>query len=547
MPRPVRFSLLVGVLAVGCGGGSGGYAGATSYAGVSGGAGTTGRGGGGGQAGGGSGLGVVTGSRVFAGVASMLFDGPSCTAEAGATGDCWCAFVALSSTGTRNLFVVDVSQVAAGVAVTCGAPDPSCLLLTPSLGGDSSDPTLHGTFFQGDTLVYYDDALAPYVWRPGMTEGRLLAAVSATLDAVFCTPAPKGTAVACLGLPSTQPDASLVVADLLAGKADGGGEPLLTVVDTVIAANAADRGGTPRFGYGFPAVAGDYVAWTSRATASGPEILKLQKAGDPASQSTVASDVHGWHVSPDGTRWFWLSAIDRTGVGTLQTAPFPGGASPTDVQASVLQFGLPPTGGETVVTLAISGAMAAIADPVAAPTARIALDTQVQELLSFNAEGHVAYVKHFGVGTLVDLFVKKVDGTGACTIDATVEVPFASVQFSPNAGAALWARAKTDGFDGLYTRLSDCSTMSLASNVVAHGSIGHETIVFMDQFDEATRTGSIRFRTVAAGNMLETGTPTLVADQVDTYAISGPAPGALLYTVNGGGSADGVYIRWFGP
>jgi hypothetical protein len=32
----------------------------------------------------------------------------------------------------------------------------------------------------------------------------------------------------------------------------------------------------------------------------------------------------------------------------------------------------------------------------------------------------------------------------------------------------------------------------------------------------------------------------------DSYTISGPAPGTLLYTVNTGGDSDGVYVRWFG-
>jgi hypothetical protein len=81
---------------------------------------------------------VAPGVRVFAGRASMLWDGPSCTAEEGATSDRWCAFVTDSSTGARHLYAVDVSQVAAGVTVSCGGAtaDPNCLLLTPALGDD---------------------------------------------------------------------------------------------------------------------------------------------------------------------------------------------------------------------------------------------------------------------------------------------------------------------------------------------------------------------------------------------------------------------------
>ena len=53
----------------------------------------------------------------------MLFHGPSCTAEAGAPGDRWCGFIAFSdsSSDARSLFVVNVSRVVAGDAVTCTA------------------------------------------------------------------------------------------------------------------------------------------------------------------------------------------------------------------------------------------------------------------------------------------------------------------------------------------------------------------------------------------------------------------------------------------
>ena len=202
---------------------------------------------------------IQASTRVFAGAAAMLFDGPACTEEPGATGDRWCGFVARSAEGSRNLFVVNVSAVISGADVVCGAEDPKCLLLVESLGGDGRNPTWHGTSFRGDTLVYYDDRFVPYAWRPGMSGGRRLVDASAELDAAFCTPAPRGTAVACLGIPANQPDESLVQAELLAGKADGLDEPLLAALDPVIAANAADT--VPRFGFGFPAIDGDYLAW----------------------------------------------------------------------------------------------------------------------------------------------------------------------------------------------------------------------------------------------------------------------------------------------
>lgn len=556
MLKSVRLCLLVAAFAAGCGnsaGPSGANGGANGSGGSSGDAGTTATGGSGAQATAGAagsgtvGVGVATGTRVFTGTAAMLFDGPSCTAEPGAVGDRWCGFLALSLDNTWNLFVVNVSQVIAGVAVECGEPDPNCLLLTPALRGDSLDPTLHGTFFQGDTLVYYDESLVPYAWRPGMSAGRMLASVSAAVDVILCTPATRGTAVACLALPSTQEDANLARAELLAGKADGEDEPLLAAIDDVIAANAADLGGTARFGYGYPPIAGDYIAWTSRETADGPEILKLQKVDDPESQVAVASDVHGWDVSPDGSHWFWLSAIDSNGVGSLQTAPFPAGASPTEVQAGVVEYGLSSADGSAVVTRTPLGDLTAIADPALFPESQIVIDSNVQSLLSFSGNGRVAYAKHFVGTNLIDLFVSKVDGTGACAVDTTTSVPLRSVHFSPDAEAAVWARSKAGGFDGLHTRLSDCSTTSLAPDVAALGWLGHETVLFIDDYDVDAGTGSIRLRTIVAEDVLEPQTPRLIANEVDSYAILAPTPGALVYTVNGGADANGVYVHGLEP
>jgi len=538
---------MVGLLAVGCAGSSGGFAGG-GLGGIAGGGGAAGGAGHGAAGRAGTDAGVVTGSRVFTGTAAtMLFHGPSCTEEATATGDRWCAFIAASdsTSDARSLFVVNVSRVVTAVEVTCAATDPNCLLLTAALGGDSLSPTLHGTYFQGDTLVYYDQSLAAYAWRPGMTRGRLLAAPAAGDNVVLCTPARTGPAVMCLRLPATQPELNVSHADLLIGKADGATEPLLSVADAVITSTAGDIG-APRFSFGFPPGADDHVAWTSRPDATGPETLKLQKAGDPASKVTVASDAHAWHVSPDGTRWFWLSGVDGTGVGTLHTAPFPSGASPTRVRVDVVDYGILPGGGQTVVAVTSLGALVAIAQPATATT-EVVLDTQVRTLLDVSAAGHVAYAKRRVGANSGDLFVKKADGAETCVVEPTGRVPFRSVSFVPNAGAVMWARSKTDGFDGHYTRLRDCTTVAIAPDVVVLASVGHDIVVFMDSFDDATGAGSLRSLGVGNGNTLRAGTPALIADNVDSYTIVTPAPGALLYTVNAGGDNDGVYVRGFGP
>ncbi|HEX4509746.1 MAG TPA: hypothetical protein VH328_06700, partial [Burkholderiaceae bacterium] len=166
--------------------------------------------GGGGRGGAGYQAQPAGGVRVFAGTARMLISGPSCTQDAGASGDRWCAFVTFTDpvAQIRSLYVFNASRAIADQQVTCSptGADPNCLLLTSFLGVDQGGPSLHGTFFKGDSLIYYEyqlGQLVPYVWRPGLAAGRLLATFAMEEDAVYCTPAPHGPAVACVLLPAS--------------------------------------------------------------------------------------------------------------------------------------------------------------------------------------------------------------------------------------------------------------------------------------------------------------------------------------------------------
>jgi len=475
------------------------------------------------------------GMRVFSGTAALLNNGEACTEEEGAQGDRWCGFVALGTSGARNLFVLNVSQAIAGVPVDCNAPDPNCLLLTENVGGSGAD--WHPTFFAGDTLVYYDESFAPYVWRPGMTSGRLLVTPESSVDVVFCQPAPRGTAVACLGLPDEQPDETVLVADLYAGAADGESEPLLAPIDHVIAASQADQG-VYRFDYGFPGKG--YVAWSSRQGVDGLEALKLQRVDDPASQIDVATDVHRWNLSADGTHWFWLSAVDHLGVGTLQTAAFPSGANAIDLVADARDYRI--NSKSALAALTATGDVVSIPDAVRAPQKQVLVDHAVQVLARLSDQGHIAYGKHL-VGTrIIDLFIAKADGAPTCMLDTSVRVPVNSMHFAPGAEAALWAISKDEGFDAFHTKLDDCSTLPLAPDIVALGWIGPETAVFQDNFDYETSSGSLQVRHLGKNGALDPAAPTLIAEHVDSYASLGAA---LFYTVNAESDQDGVYVRAF--
>lgn len=481
--------------------------------------------------------GTGAGVRVFSGSAATLSTSRSCSAEEGAPGDRWCAFVARSSAGDDQLYVVNVSQVIAGVPVACGAPDPNCLLLTESLG--ASSPDFHRTYFAGDTLVYYDRELAARVWRPGMAAGRLLASREGMRDIAFCSPAPRGTAVACLSFPFEQPDGTMVVAELLAGAADGETEPLLSPVESVIAATLEDTPQVHRFGFG--TLADGHVVWSSREEPDGPELLKLQRVGDDASRITVASDVHQWAVTGEGSGWLWVRETNDFGVGTLQAARFPEGDDPVDLLADVFTYELTPSGGTVAVTAARQAV--AIADPIGAPHAQVPLDDDVGQVVSLSEGGHVAYTKGFKTG-IYDLLVSSLDGERSCVLETAGGFSPYVVAFSPGAETVLWARRNEERYDGYHSDVFGCRSAPLSPGVVELGWVGSGHAVFLDAFDPVTGSGSLRFRRAGKDGELHPDPPSLIAEQADGYAVWGP--NYLLYTVSAGSDADGLYVRAFG-
>jgi hypothetical protein len=64
----------------------------------------------------------------------------------------------------------------------------------------------------------------------------------------------------------------------------------------------------------------------------------------------------------------------------------------------------------------------------------------------------------------------------------------------------------------------------------------------MDTFDPEAGSGTMRYRRITKNHRLRPEPAALIAENVDTYAISDPDRATLVYTVNGSGDADGVYV-----
>lgn len=510
--------------------------------------------------------------QIQSGTVHFISKGAPCSFESaavggagGSTADVWCAILrpSILQVGSSALFVLNISQAMAGTSIACGAPagDPNCLMLTGGFGENDT----HKAAFQGKTLVYYDVTGTPYAWRPGMLNGRRLVTVTSdTGDAHDCVAAPRGDAVACLqdvpaviwptgGAPGPGTSTTATFSDLLVGHA-GPAAPLLQKVETIVSSDTKDS--LQRSSVRFVGPMADLIAWSTPVRPGGAEVLKIQVVGDDASRQVVATDVSRWVTSPDFTQWAWLSGFNydsSSPSGTLQAAPFPGGEAPVTLLEKTGSFAFVKNHGMSV--LDDTGRLFGVVDATAAPKpVLVPLDSHVLGVIAISAEGHLAYVKSFDfIFSLVDLFVQKYDGIGtACSLDRNEEVPYGGslgARFLPNSAALLWARVTNlDTTDdrlkaaGKFTRTADCVTQTVESDLVAQGALGQDAISVSDSFDGAS--GTLRIRGLATtGDMLAPGDATLVQTRMDASLSLYPMLHALVYTVNIGGSADGLYVR----
>jgi hypothetical protein len=301
-----------------------------------------------------------------------------------------------------------------------------------------------------------------------------------------------------------------------------------------------DTGTVHRFG--FASLADGYVAWSGRETETGPEVLKLQHVDDPSSRITVASDVHRWSVSADGSAWLWLRAINELGVGTLQSASFPDGVNTNDLLGSVFEY--QQNAGGALVAMTESRDAVAIPDPIDEPDEQVMLDSGVGRVLTVSDQGHVALAKST-VGGVFNVFsVSRLDGSASCVLEMNGGVSLNAVHFSPAVGTVLWARSNSGKYDAFHSRIGDCSTVPFSPDVRVIGWVSGAHAVFIDGFDPDNNSGSLRFRKIGRDGEIHPDAPTLIADEVDTHVTW--ASDFLLYTISNGTEQDGIYVRAFG-
>jgi len=147
------------------------------------------------------------------------------------------------------------------------------------------------------------------------------------------------------------------------------------------------------------------------------------------------------------------------------------------------------------------------------------------------------------------MFVKKSDGTGACTLTAATDGFYPALFFTPDSGAATWLQRSGSAAVARYTRLSDCTVMTSDSSagIVYSQPLNDRGVLFIDNYDGVS-VGALRYAAVTAGNTLSTDPLSMISGQVGFFAVTASAGADIVvYTVNGGGNDDGVYVRAFGP
>ena len=185
----------------------------------------------------------------------------SCTNAVPATGDRWCAFGRPAiDRDWYELWVIDVTKAAAGVAITCDGADASCLRGCPRVCSRSKRLRLRGRRVQWrhSHLLHGD---APYpgtiddpfvgvlrAWRPGWTSGRAL-----TSDVGrFCVGHERSDAALCFENLDGDGMVLNLTIELHAGRLSSEAGPALPKLDTLLLTGTTfdASGAPPRYQFG---------------------------------------------------------------------------------------------------------------------------------------------------------------------------------------------------------------------------------------------------------------------------------------------------------
>jgi hypothetical protein len=495
------------------------------------------------------------------GALDLIGSGPdTCTNQVPPSGDRWCGFARPSAIlGSNELWVVNVTQAAAGTAINCDASsDPNCLRLSGGLVDDATNHfRIHG--FDGDTLTYSETPAmgspTNFAWRPGWAKPHPLTGSMG----LACNGHATSRAALCLENPVSDTSTATPFfhsVELHAGILDDQGTPL-PLVDTIILQTKDDAMGVKKWSANLTPD-GQSIAWSTRATDTGTEDLKVQQLGAAASRINVASDVDQWIVSADSKKWLWLKTFNFDGTGnapsgTLQSATYPTGAAPVTIATAVGDYKeAGPTGVLFRVSVAQGAGNLMLAPDRDTPATASTVDKAVIFVFDVTKDGKsVAYTKSVQFVDaaqtipIFDLFVNSGGGPTPCALAAT---PLALLppNFFGGDGIVAWGRlnSTTQEVEGVATALAGCATTKYASDVFAWTPIGDEGLVYLDTLspDSTINEATLRYAKLQSGALPAQGT-VVQARAGLSYSTLLPTLPAVVYTITSNTSADGLYIN----
>jgi hypothetical protein len=276
-----------------------------------------------------------------------------CSNQQPPSGDRWCAFhTPDAEIGRNDLWVINMTKVVAGVAVTCDpagkVADPNCLRLTRDLwigtptSGQQRFPTVHR--FDGDNLIFHAEAPTGlseyngliYGWRPGQAQAKKLTGA----HGYTCVGHRLVSSYFCYENISTPGQVPLSF-ELTAGRMDdaAGTQLVARILPQRMVTNA------PQYRV-MLSPKGDLLSWsTGGATVASPEVLStiaFADLGQPARIVSAPNPLSQWAIAADSQKIYYLKDWNYppgdgsvAPAGTLMMADYPGGTNPVQLATGV--------------------------------------------------------------------------------------------------------------------------------------------------------------------------------------------------------------------
>jgi hypothetical protein len=479
--------------------------------------------------------------------------------------DRWCAFMKKAAAGTE-LWVVNVTRIAAGEAAPCDGSSAGCRRLTeslwtsPAVVGGPVHPFAHE--FYGDTLLYYADALSAdgqlhrgpvYVWRPGWAQPRRISGP----HAIACWLHPRAVPLAyCLDDltgSATQP----TTFDLRAGPiGDGSADVVLPSLGSV---HPYRNGNIPAMQAAFTS-AGDRFLFSSADPDPSVEALRIiatDQIGKTA-PTEILRDATSWQVAHSEQGIYF--SRERGEQRTLLYADFPSGGNATELATNVHAY-LVLGAGDRDLGLAFVTQLDPthiglrllrdLRQPATATTVFSLPDDDMIEALELSPDTRFTAWADGGFNLRV---VRNSDLT-VCDLNTERRHDAFSPAYLKSAGLVFWRETSDsnqfdDRLDGWYANPDGCTgKRRFAYGVDFLLPVGDKALLFGDEFDGREFTVTLKYASLAGG--LQSDWPAgavRIRGGVDNTSVFmvGEDPRLLVFRVRAGGpTQEGTYV--FGP